>query len=348
LRQKSPNSCQGQASPHLQGRARIIEEAEVKQEPRYVGIDVAKTQVDVAVRPTDSRWQVAYTDEGVQELASRLQTLTPTLVLLEATGGLEMPLVAALATANLPVVVVNPRQVRDFARATGKLAKTDSLDARALAHFAEAVHPVPRALPDADAQALTALVSRRHQVVSMVAAEKNRLARALPSVRPRIRSHISWLEQELKDLDRDLQSRLRQSPLWREKENLLRSVPGVGPQLALSLLAYLPELGTLDRKRIAALVGVAPFNRDSGVFRGRRTVWGGRSRLRAALYMATLVASRHNPAIRVFYERLLAAGKPKKVALTACMRKLLTILNAMLKHGTNWSCAVHQTIGPCS
>jgi transposase len=320
----------------------------MEQEPRYVGIDVAKAHVDVAVRPMDSQWQIPYTDEGVQELVSRLQALTPTLVLLEATGGLEMPLVAALATAHLPVVVVNPRQVRDFAKATGKLAKTDSLDARVLAHFAEAVHPVPKALPDADAQDLAALMARRHQVVSMVVAEKNRLGRALPSVRPRIRSHIAWLEQELKDLDRDLQSKLRQSPLWREKENLLRSVPGVGPQLALSLLAYLPELGTLDRKRIAALVGVAPFNRDSGAFRGRRTVWGGRTRVRAALYMATLVASRHNPAIRAFYERLVAAGKPKKVALTACMRKLLTILNAMLKHGTTWSCAAHQTIGPCS
>jgi transposase len=320
----------------------------MEQESLYVGIDVAKAHVDVAVRPIDSQWRGPYTDEGVQELASRLQALKPTLVLLEATGGLEMPLVATLATAHLPVVVVNPRQVRDFARATGKMAKTDSLDAQALAHFAEAVHPIPRALPDADAQALTALVARRHQVVSMIVAEKSRLGRALPSVRSRIRSHIAWLEQELKDLDRDLQSKLHHSPLWREKENLLRSVPGVGPQLALSLLAYLPELGTLDRKRIAALVGVAPFNRDSGAFRGRRSVWGGRPRVRAALYMATLVASRHNPAIRAFYERLVAAGKPKKVALTACMRKLLTILNAMLKHGTTWNCAAHQTIGPCS
>ena len=332
----------------VQGRARKVEEVGMQQEPQYVGIDVAKAQVDVAIRPADRRWQASYTEEGMQELVSRLHALQPTLVLLEASGGLEIPLVAALATAHLPVVVVNPRQVRDFARATGKLAKTDSLDAQTLAHFAEAVRPKPRPIPDAEAQALTALVARRHQLVSMLVAEKNRLGKALPSVHPRIQTHIGWLERELEDIDRDLQNMLHQSPLWREKENLLRSVPGVGPQLALSLLAYLPELGTLDRKRIAALVGVAPFNRDSGAFRGRRTVWGGRTRVRATLYMATLVASRHNPVIRTFYQRLLAAGKPKKVALTACMRKLLTILNAMLRHLTPWRPAIPHIMGPCS
>jgi transposase len=331
----------------MQGRARIVEEARMEQDPTYIGIDVAKAQVDVAVHPTGMRWQAPSTEEGVQELVSRVQALQPTLVVLEASGGLEIPLVAALANAHLPVVVVNPRQVRDFARATGKLAKTDSLDAQVLAHFAEAVRPEPRPLPDAEAKALAALLARRHQLVSMLVAEKNRLGKALPSVRSRIQTHITWLERELEDTDDDLQTMLHQSPVWRQKENLLRSVPGVGPQLALSLLAYLPELGTLDRKRIAALVGVAPFNRDSGPFRGRRRVWGGRVRVRTVLYMATLVASRYNPVIRAFYQRLLTAGKPKKVALTACMRKLLTILNAVLKNSTPWRAAMPQIMGLC-
>jgi transposase len=320
----------------------------MEQDPIYVGIDVAKTRVDVAVHPTGLQWQTPYTGEGVQELVSRVHAQKPALVLLEASGGLEMSLVAALAAADLPVAVVNPRQVRDFARATGQLAKTDSLDAQTLARFAEAVRPKPRPLPNDEAKALTALVARRQQLVSMLVSEKNRLGKALPSVKPRIQTHIRWLEQELEDIDRDLKIMIQNSPLWREKENLLRSVPGVGPQLSLTLLAYLPELGTLDRKRIAALVGVAPFNRDSGIFRGRRTVWGGRRRVRAALYMATIVASRHNPLIQAFYQRLLAVGKPKKVALTACMRKLLTILNAMLRYQVIWRPPIPKIMGPCS
>jgi transposase len=320
----------------------------MEQEPTYVGIDVAKAHADIAVHPTGLRWQAPCTDEGIQELVSHIQALQPTIVLLEASGGLEIPFVAALANSHLPVAVVNPRQVRDFARATGKLAKTDSLDAQVLAHFAEAVRPNPRPLPDAEAKALAALLARRHQLVAMLVAEKNRLYKALPSVRSRIKTHITWLERELEDTDDDLRTMLRQSPVWCEKENLLRSVPGVGPQLSLSLLAYLPELGTLDRKRIAALVGVAPFNRDSGPYRGRRKVWGGRVRVRTALYMATLVASRYNPVIRAFYQRLLAAGKPKKLAITACMRKLLTILNAILRSSTPWRASIPQIIGPCS
>jgi transposase len=320
----------------------------MNQKPLHIGIDVAKAQLDIAIRPEGERWRIPYTEERVQELATRLVALQPTVVLLEASGGLELALVAALATASLPVVVVNPRQVRDFARAIGRLAKTDAIDAHVLAHFAEAVRPAPRPIADADAQALSALVARRHQLISMLVAEKNRLGTALPSVRPRIQAHITWLEQEIKELDDHLGDTLHQSPIWREKEDLLRSVPGVGPQLALTLVAYLPELGTLNRKQIAALVGVAPFNRDSGTLRGRRTVWGGRSRIRAALYMGTLVASRHNPLIRAFYEHLLAAGKPKKVALTACMRKLLTILNAMLKHHVPWRPLVPQIVGPRS
>ena len=251
------------------------------QEGIYVGIDVAKAKVDVAVRPTGERWEVPRDEAGIPQLVSEMKTLGPSLVLLEATGGLELPLVAALAAEALPVVVVNPRQVRDFARATGKLAKTDALDAAVLAH-------------------------------------------------------ITWLEQDLNDLDQGLRQMLRQSPVWREKDDLLRTVPGVGEQLSLTLLANLPELGTLDRRQIAALVGVAPFNRDSGAMRGKRHVWGGRSRVRAVLYMGTLAATRFNPVIRDFYQRLLAAGKPKKLALVAGMRKLLVILNAMLKQRSSW------------
>ena len=309
----------------------------MKQEETYVGIDVAKARVDVAVRPGGDVWSVDYDEQAVSELVSCLRTAEPTTVLLEATGGLEVPLVSALAAAALPVVVVNPRQVRDFARATGKLAKTDALDAQVLAHFAEAVRPSVRPLRDADTQELNSLTTRPNQLVAMLVSEKNRLGRASYSVRPSIQSHITWLEQELSDLDNDLREALRRSPVWREKDDLLRSVPGVGEQLSLSLLAYLPELGTLNRKQIAALVGVAPFNRDSGPRRGKRSVWGGRIRVRATLYMAALSASRYNPVLRVFYQRLLAAGKPKKVALTACMRKLLTILNAMIKSGQHWT-----------
>ena len=315
----------------------------MKQAEIYVGIDVAKDRVDVAIRPDGDTWSADYDERGMSELVSCLRTVEPTAVLLEATGGLEVPLVSALAAASLPVVVVNPRQVRDFAKATGKLAKTDALDAQVLAHFAEAVRTSVRPLRDEDTQELNSLTTRRSQLMTMLVAEKNRLRRASHSVHPSIRSHIRWLEQELSDLDKDLRKALRSSPVWREKDNLLRSVPGVGEQLSLSLLAYLPELGTLNRKRIAALVGVAPFNRDSGSRRGKRSVWGGRTRLRAVLYMGALVASRHNPVLRAFYQRLLAAGKPKKLALTACMRKLLTILNAMVKTGQHWTPQVNST-----
>jgi transposase len=256
---------------------------------------------------------------------------------LEATGGLQLPVVAALASAGLPLAMVNPRQVRDFARATGKLAKTDQLDAQVLAHFAEAVRPTPYPLPDAQTQELTALLTRRHQVVEMLTAEKNRLRTTRESVRQRVQDHIRWLEQELADLDDDLERTLRESPLWREKDNLLRSVPGIGQVVSITLLADLPELGTLSRHQIAALVGVAPLNRDSGRFRGKRTVWGGRARVRAALYMAALTATRYNPIIKAFYHRLCGAGKARKVALTACMRKLLIILNSMVKHQQTWA-----------
>ena len=282
--------------------------------PVFVGIDVSKDRLDVALRPTSDRWALANDAPGVATLVARLQGLAPTLIVLEATGGLAVPLTGALAAAGLPVVVVNPRQVRDFAKATGQLAKTDALDAAVLAQFAEAVRPALRPLPDAATQALS----------------------ALPPVHKGIRAHISWLERRLADLDADLAQAIRESPIWREKDDLLQSVPGVGPVLATTLLASLPELGTLTRQQIAALVGVAPLNRDSGAWRGKRRVWGGRAHVRAALYMSALVATRYNPVLRAFYQRLCAAGKAKKVALTACMRKLLTILNAMLKYRTPW------------
>jgi transposase len=235
------------------------------------------------------------------------------------------------------VAVVNPRQVRDFARAVGQLAKTDVLDAQVLAHFAQVIHPTPHPLPDPQAQELTALMGRRRQLIGMITAERQRLDTALPAVQTHIQRHLAWLETELSDLDHTLSQRVQASPVWREREQLLRSVPGIGPTTALTLLAELPELGQLDRKAIAALVGVAPLSCESGTWRGRRIIWGGRSRVRTALYMAALVASRHNPIIAAFYTRLCAVGKPKKVALTACMHKLLTILNAIVRHGTPWS-----------
>ena len=307
------------------------------QESVYAGIDVAKDRLDLALRPSGTVRTVAYDAAGISGLVSELQSLGPSAVVLESTGGLELLLAGALAAASLPVVVVNPRQVRDFARATGRLAKTDALDAQVLAHFAEAVRPAVRPLPDSDTQELHSLTARRTQVVEMLVAEKNRLGRASRAVAPRIRAHIQWLEQELDELDQGLQQMLRRSPVWREQDDLLRSVPGVGPQLSVALLADLPELGSLGRRQIAALVGVAPMNRDSGNMRGRRSVSGGRARVRAVLYMGALVAARHNPVIRSFYQRLLAAGKPKKLALTACMRKLLTILNSMVKTGQHWN-----------
>ena len=293
----------------------------MEQEARFVPIDVSKAKVDVGVRP--KRWVVSYDETGIGELVFQLVDLSPALVLLEASGGLELTLVAALAAAALPVVVVNPRQVRDFARATGTLAKTDTLDAAVLAHFADVIRPSVRPLRDAEAQVLNSLTARRHQVMTMLVSEKNRLGTAISAVRPRIEAHIAWLEQELDDLDEGLRQTLRQSPVWRERDDLLRTVPGVGEQLSLTLMAYLTELGTLDRRQVAALVGVAPFNRDSGILRGKRAVWGGRSRVRGALYMGTLSATRYNPVIGDFYQRLLAGwqpeeGGPRRVYVANC------------------------------
>lgn len=310
--------------------------------PLFVGIDVSKERLDVAVRPTGETWQVSYDSDGINSLAGYLRELAPHLVVVEATGGMELVLAGELAAAQLPVAVVNPRHVRDFARAAGKLAKTDALDAQVLAHFAEAMNPEPRPLPDASTQELGALVARRRQLVGMITAEKNRVRTATQRIRPKVQEHIRWLQENLEDLDQDLGDFMRSSPMWKDKDELLRSTPGVGPVLSMTLLSGLPELGALNRGEIAALVGVAPFNRDSGTLRGKRKVWGGRGQVRAALYMAALVATRYNPVLRDFYQRLCAAGKPKKVALTACMRKLLTILNVMVKHH-HWNPIVHNS-----
>jgi transposase len=304
---------------------------------RFVGIDVSKETLDVAACPEQEHWVVSHDRRGIALLIQRLERIAPALIVLEATGGLEMPVAAALAAAKLPVVVVNPRQTRDFAKATGKLAKTDSIDAHLLAQFAQAVRPPLRALKDPQTQELEALLGRRRQLLDLHTAEHNRLGSASRRVAKDLQAHLRWLEKRLKDLDKDLTRAIQDSPVWREQDDLLQGVPGVGPGLSRSLIAELPELGTLNRRKVAALTGVAPFNCDSGKFRGKRRIWGGRAALRAALYMATFNAVRCNPLIQPFYQRLIITGKERKVAMVACMRKLLTILNAMVKNRTPWN-----------
>jgi transposase len=307
------------------------------QQQVYIGIDVSKKQLDVAIRPGNDFFQVANDDLGLAALVQRLVSLQPQLILLEASGGFETLAAASLRQADLPAQIINPRQVRRFADSTGRLAKTDKIDAGVLAHFAEVLKPPLRPWPEAQQQELAALMTRRRQLVEMVVMEKNRLGTAWsPKVRKSLQVHLQALQEQLKELEQDLDDFIRRSPLYLEKDQLLQSVPGVGALTSQSLMAWLPELGTLNRKQIAALVGVAPFNRDSGQMRGRRTVWGGRKQVRPSLYMATIAACRFNPAIQNFYQRLLQAGKRKKVAITACMRKLLTILNAVLKHQQPW------------
>jgi len=305
----------------------------------FVGIDVSKDFLDIAILPSNELYRVDHDEKGVKILVERLAKLDPTLIVLEATGGLEMALVTALATKRLPVVVVNPRQVRDFAKALGKLAKTDAIDARVLAEFAQKVRPEVRNIKDEHLQELTALIARRRQLNSMLTAEKNRLSTAAKGLHKDIKAHIRWLEKSLNDINGQLDKSIRQSPVWREKDQLIQSVPGVGPVLSRTLITQVPELGTINNKAMSALIGVAPLNRDSGSFRGKRMIWGGRKSVRSVLYMATLVATRFNPIIKAFYERLGAAGKPFKVAMTACMRKLLRILNAIVKSGKPWEYA---------
>jgi transposase len=303
---------------------------------RSVGIDVSQATLDVAVFPTGEQWQASNDDAGIGPLVERLTALAPDRIVLEATAGYELPVLAALGSAGLAVVAANPRQVRDFARATGRLAKTDALDAQVLAQFAAVVRPKVRPLPDAATRELSALLTRRRQLIDMRTAESNRLPTALERVRPTIREHMRYLDKRIKELDRELHDRLRASPLWREDEDLLRNIPGVGPVLSTTLLADVPELGTLGHKQIAALVGVAPLNRDSGRWRGKRSVWGGRANVRAVLYMAASAAVRHNPLIKALYDRLIQAGKHHQVAMVACMHKLLRICNAILSHRTAW------------
>jgi len=302
----------------------------------FVGIDVSKTRLDVAVGEAGECWSAGNDPTGLQRTVERLKTLAPALIVAESTGGLETPLVAELYAAGLPVAVVHPGRVREFARSLGQLAKTDRLDARLLARFGEATRPAVTRLPDEQEQELAALMTRRRQVIEMLTAEKNRLPTTRPPLRPRVETHIAWLERELQTLNRDFDEFIRGTPLFQHKDEILRSTPGVGPVTSATLLADLPELGQLNRKQIAALVGVAPFNHDSGRRRGQRRIKGGRAAVRSVLYMATVAAVRFNPVIKTFYQRLLRAGKVKKVALVACLRKLLTMLNAMIRDMQPW------------
>lgn len=333
----------------VSGRARISKDGTadstareggpMAEAERFVGIDVSKARLDVAVQPERTQWAVGNDAAGIQTLGEQLQALAPALVVLEASGRWEVAVAGELAARGVAVVVVNPRQVRAFAQALGQLEKTDRLDAVVLAQFAAQIRPTPRPLADPARRELDALVVRRRQVVEMLVAETNRLALSTPAIRRSLTRHIAWLEKQLAEVDRDLGQSIRQSPIWRAQEDLLRSVPGVGRVCATTLIAELPELGRLNRKQIAKLVGVAPLARESGSWRGRRVVWGGRAPVRAVLYMAALTAQRVNPVIRALYQRLRAAGKPPKVALVACMRKLLTILNVMAKRQEPWRLA---------
>ncbi len=303
----------------------------------FVGIDVAKDRLDVHLRPSGESFTVTRDGEGLVQLVDRLQRLAPRLVVMEATGGYETIVASAVAAAHLPLAVVNPRQIRDFARATGKLAKTDAIDAAAIAHFAEAIRPPARPIAEPEAQALGELVARRRQVIEMMVAERNRRRRATQRrVLQAIDRHLELLQTELSELDGDIDGAIRGSPAWQADADLLASVPGVGPATLRTLIAELPELGRLDRRKIAALVGVAPINRDSGTMRGRRSIAGGRPAVRTALFMAALVASRKNPVIAPYYAKLRAAGKTGKQALTACIRKLVVILNAILRDRKPW------------
>lgn len=343
LFQTSPNSCQGgfcQPAFRKTGQKRTKHMAETQITKISIGIDVSKTTLAIAVHETGDTWSSNNDHDGCVALAAKLKQLQATSIVLEATGGYETLLAATLSTANLPLTVTNPRQVRDFARATGQLAKTDQLDCQVLAHFAAAINPPVRPGKSEETRHLEALLARRRQIVEMLVAEKNRLANHRDrAVVKDLKDHIDWLERRLKFSNDELQRVLKSSPVWRERDDLLRSVPGVGPVVSLTLLAHLPELGQLNRREIAKLVGVAPFNWDSGQWRGSRHICGGRAAVRAPLFMATLCAIRVNPAIKSFHRRLRDAGKAPKVAIVACMRKLLTILNAMLKDQTSWRIA---------
>jgi transposase len=311
--------------------------------PQWIGIDVAKAWLDVASTAGGAVQRIANDGDGIAALVADLTAQPPQLIVLEATGGQQTPVVAALAAAGLPVAVVNPRQVRDFARASGQLAKSDALDARVLALFAARMQPPVRPLPEATAQDLAALLARRRQLLEMRTAERNRRPTLAPRLWPRLDEHVAWLSAQIAELEGELDQTLRESPVWQAKERRLRTIPGIGPVVARTLLGELPELGTLDRQQVAALAGVAPLAQDSGQRTGTRHIWGGRAPVRAALYMATVTAIRCNPVIRPFYQRLIDAGKPPKVAMVACMRKLLIVANAVLRDATRWSLDRLQT-----
>jgi transposase len=308
----------------------------------FIGIDVSKERLDCYCRPTGTAFSCDNTSTGITDLIQRVQAQQPRLIVLEATGGLERPVVAAIFAAQLPMVVVNPRQVRDFARAIGQLAKTDRIDAAVIAHFGEAVNPEVRPLPDHLTQQMDAMMTRRRQLVQMLATERNHLVSAPAQVQNYVKEHISQLEELIKKLDQDIDQMITGSPIWKTKEDLLQSVKGVGPVLSRTLLAELPELGQLSRQEISKLVGVAPLNNDSGKYKGKRSCWGGRASVRGPLYMATLAATRYNPVIKEFYERLIAKGKAKKVAIVACMRKMLITLNAIVKSNKPWDASFAQ------
>jgi transposase len=322
-----------------------MQRSDVMAEPIVIGVDVSKASLAIAVYPSGDAWTSETTGPAIDRLVARLHTYRPRLIVMEATARYELPLAAACAAVSLPVAIVNPRQVRAFAQAVGRTAKTDAIDATVLAVFGARVQPTPRPVVDADTQALAGLIARRRQLLEMLGAERHRLAQAPPTGRITrdLRNHIRWLERRVSDVDDEIGTAVQQSAMWRVQEDLLRTVPGIGPTTARTLIAELPELGRLDRRAIAALVGVAPFNCDSGQFRGRRHIWGGRASVRASLYMAALVASRHNPVLAAFYRRLRDLGKPAKVALVAVMRKLLTIVNAMMKHQCRWNPKVAST-----
>lgn len=303
----------------------------------FVGIDVSSQRLDVDTLPVSHRSSEPNTEDGIASLVLRLKPLNPKIVLLEATGGYEIPVAYALYEAGLPVVIMNPKALRHFAKAIGKLAKTDKLDAQILALYAQRIQPPVRPLKDREQLELANLMTRRRQLQGMIVMEENRRRTCTPKVRGNIDQHLAYLRQLLKDLDREIHDSIRRTPLWHEKADILQSFTGVGPKVSASLIADMPELGTLPGTKATALAGLAPMNRDSGQYRGQRKIQGGRPAVRQALYMAALVASRHNPVIRAFYQRLRLAGKPAKVALTACMRKLLVILNAMLKNRTYWN-----------
>ena len=306
------------------------------EQQQWVGIDVCQKYLDVYVRPAEKLFQVTNDENGIKELTKVLSHIKPELIVLEATGGMELDVVTQLTQAELPVAIINPRQARDFAKATGQLAKTDAIDAKVLAHFADAIRPEVRQISDESSRQLEDLVARRRQISDMITAEKNRRRGKTNSVKASIDKHIEWLEEQLKEIESQIKEAIAVNPDWQQKMDLLTSVPGIGEIVAVTLISSLPELGQISHKSISYLVGVAPLNKDSGKFRGKRRIWGGRTKVRCLLYMAALVAVRFNPVIKAFYKRLISKGKLKKVALTACMHKLLIILNAMMKQNSSW------------